>query len=578
MTLALTDTATDVVSYEIKLGGQTIDPSMGVISVVIDRSINRVASAQIMFIDANTDDDDFPLSNQDITKPGTDIEILAGYGDDTTSVFKGIIVKQQLKVTRRKSQLVIECKDKAIQMAMTKKSAYYTEIKDSDVFTQLIAGYGLVTDIENTSVQHKELIQFNCTDWDFIVMRAEMNGQFVLTIDGKIKIMKPPVAGAPLITASYGNNIYELETDMDARTQLKEVKVSGWDSANQSLAEESSTEPSIVQDGNISGTDLAASIYDKTFKMCHSGRIAQDELKAWADAKLLKSRLAKVRGRVKIQGTKDANPGDVILLDGIGDRFNGNVIATAVRHEISIGNWLTDIQFGNSSKWYAEEMQVNEPPAAAMLPAVQGLQIAVVTALENDPEGEFRIKVRIPVISTTDEGSWARLAATDAGNNRGMVIRPEIGDEVVVGFINNDPRHIVVLGALHSSKNNAPIEAKDDNNEKGWITRSEMKLILNDDKKSILLSTPADNKIQISEDDKSILIKDQNGNKLQMNSDGVTIESAKDIVLKATGDIKMEAINIQGKASGSWKAEGSASLEIKSSGSTSVKGSTVQIN
>jgi hypothetical protein len=44
----------------------------------------------------------------------------------------------------------------------------------------------------------------------------------------------------------------------------------------------------------------------------------------------------------------------VVALEGVG-KIAGNVMAVAVRHEISKGNWYTDIQFGQSrngsSKW-----------------------------------------------------------------------------------------------------------------------------------------------------------------------------------------------------------------------------------
>ena len=226
----------------------------------------------------------------------------------------------------------------------------------------------------------------------------------------------------------------------------------------------------------------------------------------------------------------------------------------------------------------AEETEVNEPAAAAMLPAIQGLQIGVVTAIESDPDGEARIKVKLPLISTGEDGLWARQATDDAGNNRGWVIHPEIGDEVIVGFINADPRDPIVLGSLHSSANTAPIAAKDDNDEKGWVTRSGIKMLIDDKKKRIEISTPAGNVLIMDEDAKTITLQDQNNNKMEMSSDGVKIESAKDIILKATGDIKADGINIELKASASLKGEGSASAEIKSSGNTTVKGGIVMIN
>jgi len=578
MPALLTDTATDVTNYEIILGSETIKPASGVLSVVIHKGLSRIASAEIVFTDADHVEEEFPWSNKDFTKPGTEVEIKAGYHDEIETVFKGIIVRQHLRINKKSTVLIIECKDKAVKMSTIRKSAYYAEMKDSDVWSKLIGDAGLTADAASTTVQHKELVQYNCSDWDFIVARAEMNGMVVLNMDASLKIMKPTAAGAPAVTAKYPSNIFEFDADMDARTQHKQVKAITWNAADQATIEETSSEPSLLLNGDMTGTDLANAVAGNDYEVYHSGHIMQDELKAWADAKLIKSRLSKIRGRVKIQGDGKVKPGDVVALEGVGARFAGNVMAVAVRHEISKGNWYTDIQFGQSSEWYANEMEIDDKPAASMMAAIHGLQIGIVTALEKDPENEFRIKVKVPVINKDDEGVWSRLATPDAGNNRGIVIRPEVGDEVIVGFINDDPRDAIVLGCLHSSKNAAPIEAKDDNHQKGWITRSEMKIVLDDDKKTILISTPADNKIQLSEDEKSILIQDQNGNKIQMNSDGITMESCKDVKIKATGDIKMEGINIEAKASAGLKAQGSASAEISSSATTTVKGSIVMIN
>jgi len=63
-----------------------------------------------------------------------------------------------------------------------------------------------------------------------------------------------------------------------------------------------------------------------------------------------------------------------------------------------------------------------------------------------------------------------------------------------------------------------------------------------------------------------------------MDSDGITLDSPSDVSIKATGDLNIEATNLNLKANAGFKAEGSASAEISSSGSTTVKGSIVQIN
>ncbi|UFH55820.1 phage baseplate assembly protein V [Spirosoma sp. KNUC1025] len=201
---------------------------------------------------------------------------------------------------------------------------------------------------------------------------------------------------------------------------------------------------------------------------------------------------------------------------------------------------------------------------------VQGLQIGVVTDLE-DPAGEERIRVRLPMVNAADDGAWMRMVSLDAGNNRGWVIRPELGDEVIVGFLNNDPRHGVVLGMVHSSKHAAPIPASNDNHQKGFVSRSELKVLFDDEKKIITISTPGGHQFVMSDDETSITLQDSNGNKLVMDSNGITVESIKDLKMKAAMNANLEG-GVQTKVSGG------AGAELSSGANTAVKGAIVQLN
>ena len=151
-------------------------------------------------------------------------------------------------------------------------------------------------------------------------------------------------------------------------------------------------------------------------------------------------------------------------------------------------------------KWFSESTEVSSKPAAGLLPSINGMQVGVVSQLQDDPDEEDRILVQIPIINNAEQGIWCRLASLDAGDLRGFVFRPEIGDEVIIGFINDDPNDAVVLGMLHSSTKPAPISGSDDNHEKGLVTRSEMKVLFDDDKKVIEISTPAGKIITLDEE------------------------------------------------------------------------------
>jgi uncharacterized protein involved in type VI secretion and phage assembly len=203
----------------------------------------------------------------------------------------------------------------------------------------------------------------------------------------------------------------------------------------------------------------------------------------------------------------------------------------------------------------------------------------VVTNIHEDPDGEYRVKVKIPVISSESEGVWSRVATLDAGNSRGTFFRPEVDDEVVVGFVNDDPRDPVILGMLHSSSLASPLEPEENNYKKGYYSKEKLILLFDDEKKVISIETPNGNKLVISDEDKGLSMEDENGNKFMLNADGITMESAKDLIVKASsGDITLEGTNINIKASAQFKAEGSGGAEVSTSGQAVLKGSLVAIN
>ena len=87
-----------------------------------------------------------------------------------------------------------------------------------------------------------------------------------------------------------------------------------------------------------------------------------------------------------------------------------------------------------------------------------GSSLARVVAV-NDPEGIGRVKVRLLSFDGPDEQDaeiWARVAVPFAGNNRGAFLIPDVDDEVLVSFVNADPRQPIVIGGLWSGSAEVP--------------------------------------------------------------------------------------------------------------------------
>lgn len=216
---------------------------------------------------------------------------------------------------------------------------------------------------------------------------------------------------------------------------------------------------------------------------------------------------------------------------------------------------------------------------------LSSLYVGKVVQLANDPQEEFRVLITIPTMKKTKDGIWAAISCIDAGMNRGAFFRPEIGDEVIIGFINSDFKSPVILGSINSKSKPPVIIPSDANNEKGFTTRSKMQIRFNDDTKTITIDTPAGNSFLLDESGTRIEIKDQSSNKITMGHSGITLESPKNIeikagvnlILTAGNDLSVRSVSASVKADANVMIEGAIS-KLSSQGITEITGSMVKIN
>lgn len=573
MEVSLTNTSThDVVTFDLLVDGKAIAAEYQVKAISVSTEINRIPSAKILFRDGEASKRDFELSAKSDFVPGKKVIIKIGRDGTNTKVFEGIVIRHAIKIKNTgQSELHLECFHETLKMTLGRHSRYFEQMKDKDVFDALAQKYsGIKTDAQDTKLKHRELVQHHISDWDFMLLRAEANGMLVFVKDSTIKIARPDTSSKPALQISYGSSIIELEAEMDVRHQWKNVEACSWDYKSQKLFQAESSSSPLAEGGNIPATQLSKVSSPEKFELRHSGHLMQQELQDWVDATMMRSRLAKIRGRARFIGVADLVPGTLVQLAGVGDRFNGKAYVTGVRHDVGDGTWDTHIQFGLDPEQYRSlHADVDDHPAAGLISGIRGLQIGKVVQLENDPEAQHRILVKVPLIDNNAKGTWMRMASLDAGKGRGAFFRPEINDEVVVGFINDDPRDAIVLGMLHSSGIAAPIQARDTNHEKGFTTRSKMHISFNDDTKTIKIDTPAGNSISLDESGSTIKIVDQNKNSVTMNSSGIKIDSPSSIDITAGTNLTLKA--------GASLSIGGASIGVKADGNVSVEGAIAKL-
>lgn len=536
-----------VITTTILSDGEEMDPAFILLSVDVCKEVNRIPDAQLTLLDGNSATGAFPLSDSAFFEPGKEIEIKLRYeGDADVTVFKGLAVRQGIRAGDAGSVLTVDMKDAAIKLTHPRRSIVHRDITDGDVIGQSIEDAGLTRgEVATTEPQHAELVQYSASHWDFILTRADILGLLVAVDDGTVTVKKADLSGEASHSVEFGiSDVFDFEIELDAAHQQPAVKSVAWDIENQQLTEPSAAEDLSLVQGNLDGASLAESIGFETCILSHPVPLAPQELQSWADARTARSRLAMIRGRFSVRGDGAIKPLDIVELAGVGERFNGNALITGIRHRIDDQGWQTDFQFGLSPKWFAREPDIQDVPAAGLLPAASGLQIGVVDAFEEDPDEQLRVRVALPSIGADDAFVWARLASPDAGEGRGFFFRPETGDEVVVGFFNNDPRQAVILGALYSSTNTAPedfAELSEDNLDKGIVTRNGTKIrFVDNDKASLFIETAQSNTIVLDDDAESVQLADQHGNTITMDSNGIEIVSSGDFKIEAGGNVEIE--------------------------------------
>lgn len=580
-----------VLACSVYVNGNKLKDTFSLVSVSVRLALNRIGKATLKFNAGNMDAQTFDESDDALFKPGNPIRLDAGGTDNQDTLFEGSIIGVRILTGKDfRSYMIVECRDCAYPATQGRKNRIFEKQKDSDIINELLKDYGSV-DVDATQYQHPTLVQYYCSDWDFALSRADACGLFVCTDGSKIKVKKPEVGGSPVLTVTYGEDITSFDLELTADDQFTQYEAVSWSPKEQKAVKVSASSPSLNKQGDLQPKNLASG---DSMLLQTDAPTEEKALKQWADGMALKAGLARYQGTVSFYGSAKVKPGKLIELKGLGKRFNGNLFVGSVTHTIADNEWVTEAGAGVPAINITDEPDVVSSPASGFLPGLQGLHAAVVKKLDEDPQQEYRIQVELPWLEGKSKLLWARLATMYATNGMGTYFLPEVNDEVLVGFMNADPTHPVILGSLYGAKHKPPFEYEAKNNTKAIVTREQLRIEFDEEKKVITIATPSKNTLEINDDGKSITLTDQHKNEIKMDSGGITLLSSKDIKLTAKGSITMDATskisgtaksdisldgtNIKVQAKMGATIKGNATAELSATGQTTVKGAMVMIN
>ncbi len=568
-------------SFILKLNGNDLSEKEGVdiINVSINKQFNKISTAEVILYYGNLLNNEFVDDKAKDIAIGSEIEITT-VGEKGLCVFKGIIIKQAISIANSNPLMKITAKNKAFKMTQSRENSVFANKKDQDIISDIIAKYGINYEVESTPIKNEAVTQYNITDWDFINIRAEANSMLIFTDEDKI-IVKKPSGSKPKFEIDGYNDIIEIDAILDGSNSFSQYSANMWDYNTQEIIEVTKqNNSSDFNLGSIKTKEIANKLQNNNFNInINSNLYNTDVIKEKIDSVIMRNNLSRIIGRTKIYGINIINPGEFFTISGVGEKFNGDAFVTGVEYNFDNGAWITTINFGLEETPYCWCYDnINPAASAEMNTSVNGLIVGKVVALAGAPNDDFRIKISLPCFQGDNTEIWARLSNLTSGDGRGCFFMPEINDEVIVGFIDENPNNAVVLGSLFNKKMPPPNEINDDNNIKGFYFKSKIKFEFNEKDKIVTLETPGNNRFVMDDKNGSIEICDKNGNKITTNNKGIVIKSIGKLQLEATSDLSIKGVNIKSEANASYKAEGKANTEISSSGVTILKGSIVQIN
>jgi len=310
---------------------------------------------------------------------------------------------------------------------------------------------------------------------------------------------------------------------------------------------------------------------------------------------------ASTQARGECWGNPKVVIGAPVTIKGTGPA-DGTYNVTKVEHVVRRGDFITRFWAGDRTPTSIVDTLSSKP--AASLPATHfGLVVGVVTNIGSG-EDIGKLRVKFPGLDADLVSAWGRFVAPSAGGSgRGLVMLPEIGDEVLVGFEEGDMHRPVIIGGLYAGddkKSAWPVEGssvtdrrytslnghvvmlqdgKGDPNNMYQVTikgeKGSVVLRMGADKASV--TTPDDVPLELTCGGQSSIKFDGKGN-IAIKGLKVTVEAQMGIELKSDTTLDVKAgtgLSLQSQTQAELKG---AMVNVTAQGPLAAKGAIVQIN
>ena len=519
---------------------------------------------------------------------GAEVQVYLGAAHDTQEqkLFDGEITALEPNFAPEGIRLVASGYDRAHRLHRNRKTRTFQKMTISQIVQKVVSEAGLTARADATSQTLDFVQQNNETDFAFIHRLASML-EYEVVMDGRtLRFGKIPERGTP-IELEYGVNttngaavrLHAFYPRATAAQQVKEIVVRGWDPKQKAAIVGRAT---IQQRGSKIGlarNDVLKAFGDGALTISDAPVTTVEEANALARSVGWYIGDGFVGAFGTCQGNPRVKAGATLKIKGLGAEFSGTYRCSATTHVYG-GGYSTSFEVLGRS---ARDLLDLARPAAGNTWG-DSLVVGIVTN-NKDPENQARVRVKYPTLDDQNEGAWARVVAVGAGKDRGQLMLPQVGDEVLVAFEGGDPHKPYVLGALWNGKDMPKAEHWDPKAsgqpDGSYVLRSPKHIDMAAVEEVVV---KADKDMTVVVKGKSTETVDQTQEvtvkqsfKLDAGTELQLVCGQSKITMKKTGEITIEGMNVTVDGKTQTKVSG-MTVGVEGKTAVTVKGATVAIN
>jgi len=456
-----------------------------------------------------------------------------------------------------------------------KHNAQYFDMTASDIIGSLVRKYPItVGKIESTSAQYKYDTQYRETDYDYIQRLATAHDMFAYYNGKEFRVTKANSTDVDELVWRETLGLFNM--GLGTVSQEFTAKIYNYEQKKTYSQDTKSLPLSSALSGLIKVSPEASKKIYKDSGYSTSPKLVEDAQSL--DKILQTDRNSSLGNMINCHGQSNVPKvavGHCVKIKGM-DKLDGLYWVKAVEHVFEESG-----KYHNTFKCSPLDISypIRKPVGRKKIktPSFSGLHVALVVD-NNDPSNLARIKVKYPWAD--GDTKWVRLITAHAGSSRGWVSLPEIGDEVLIGYEFGNPDHPIALGALYNKDSAPPSGIGGQKNDiKIFLTRggNQIKLDDKDGNEEISITTKnGDNQVVLSAKKPEITVTSKGD--ITIKGDNITIESQKDLTIKAGANLKATAsADLNTEASANMKSKAGAMLNIEGT-TVTVKGNPIQLN